>query len=686
LKRSFIAFTVIVLLFTAACKEKVSSGFKSVNPVIYDGINIFNLNTTADESRFTGRWSAPRLKKGKFQRVLSGNGEIFFFVTRLEKYLVYVEFAQNRYRCSLRINNSSKSHAAEKKTLTFTVSPDDLLPGKNSLNFLMDQDEKIAVKRILIYPKSTGRVINRENLFSPCTLTYYLNPEISEKLAVKLDWNGKNNLQVTVKIRSEKAVRSFKKQIKKGQLNFIYPIDKSICRIEIFIPSKRRKRLSLLESRVYGKVRRPADLSLIKKGFKDKNVLFILIDAARANRLGSYGYRRDTTPNIDRLSKGSFMFRDFYSEAAYTLASTGTLMTGLPPDYHGVINPLRNGLAQNVKTLAEAFSEKGYFTAAVSSNPNFGRAFKYDQGFKEFVELFEGRDLVMAEDFIAPFRKIISGIGDKKFFIYLHLREPHIYYDMPPPFLGKFQQRFNIQSEKLKKEEKRILFGKNNSREDVALVSDLYDENLAYADSVVGRLIDVLKEKGQFKNTVTVILSDHGEALGEHGLIGHNVVLYREGLHIPLIVRVPGLEHLGREFSRKSLTSDLIVTLYDFFDLKFPYGNRSFGTNLFDLPERRNRLARSVMFKKYSSYMVESYPFRMIYTRGLDGISIKIFDSENDPYEITDISSRTLVRKLLLFILRDFILNVQKKNRTAARKSELRKKDIESLKSLGYID
>jgi len=337
----------------------------------------------------------------------------------------------------------------------------------------------------------------------------------------------------------------------------------------------------------------------------------------------------------------------------------------------------------DLTTIAELFHKRGYFTGAISANPYFGKAYRLDRGFDEFRELFEGKKQVLAEDFIEPFREILSQAQGKPFFVCLHIREPHQDYLMPPPFLGYFQNKYAGQTEEYINKMREILQSERNSKEDLLLLKDLYDENLLYADSAVGRLLQILEEKNIERRTLKIITADHGECLGEHGLVGHNVILYREGIHIPLIVNIPGVH--PKVTDRPAVTSDIVVTLADLFELEFPYSTSSRGLNLFNLPNERRRICRALSSAQgFPGYTVEHYPYKLIAYLPNAAETSELYNLQDDPQENVNLEGHGLIRDTLFYYLYDY-LKASEKSPQESENAELREKDLQQLKSLGYI-
>jgi arylsulfatase A-like enzyme len=350
-----------------------------------------------------------------------------------------------------------------------------------------------------------------------------------------------------------------------------------------------------------------------------------------------------------------------------------------------VISALYSSLSDNITTLPELLQEKGYATAALTSNPFFSRAYNFQQGFDQFDELFDMKRIVIGHDFLGPFEKLVEGVMNKPFFIYLHLREPHTPYAMPEPFFGKYQKNFERRSRSFHKEVDRILAADSRDPSEIQFMTDVYDENLAYADRIVGKLHEILRKNKILDNTLTIITSDHGEGLGEHELLGHNVVLHKEGIHVPLIFHLPGIKDGEEVIANPAITSDIAVTLSELLDIDYPYSELSRGKNLFFLPKKRTRICRSIVLSsQYSGYVIDSFPYRAIIFPTLGQWNFDTFNISENPEATRALSDDDFQKAALKFFLNQFIENTARGFR-AGKEPKLGEKEKERLKALGYI-
>jgi arylsulfatase A-like enzyme len=686
-RAAFWCFIPGIFLAFVCCAEKTEVKSAWIHPIKEDGIHIFKMNTFSSQGSFSGEWSAPRLGGDRrfFRSLRKPGGRIFFTAPRKESYTLQVHTQDGPGKYSIRIQD--KLISVDRGDRELALDSEQINAAQNTLEFLVE--EEIRVFSVAVFPRRTiksetaGTDFKKEDFFLlPGSLKYYLKPLPGEELLLCLDLGRMKKMDARIVFREPGRTRESDVQIESNRDFKIRPVPGEFQEIQVRPEGEEGVFLKVKKSLLLSRV----DISKrqkMKTAARNKNILLICLDAARSDHFSFNGYARKTTPHIDQLAARSWVWKNAHSEAAYTLASSATLATGLPPDSHHVLSAFFSSLRPDLTTLAELFSRKGYFTAALSANPYFGKAYRLDQGFAEFRELFEGERQVLAEEFIEPFREMVGRARGRPFFICLHIREPHRDYLMPPPFLGSFQNTHVRPSEAYTKKMLEILQGENVSKEDLALLRDLYDENLLYADSAVGRLLQVLGEMKIEKQTVQIITADHGEALGEHGLVGHNVVLHREGLHIPLILHLPGIP--PQVTDRPAITSDIVVTLAELFELEFPYRASSRGRNLFSLPSERRRISRALNSASgFPGYAVDQYPCKLIVYLPHDAEISQLHNLQDDPQEDINLTGPGLVRDTLFYYLYDY-LKASEKTPQQTEKANLSERELEQLKSLGYI-
>jgi arylsulfatase A-like enzyme len=285
-------------------------------------------------------------------------------------------------------------------------------------------------------------------------------------------------------------------------------------------------------------------------------VLLIVMDTQRADVLSCYGGEPGTSPAVDALAARGVLYEDANATARWTWPSTASLLTGLEADEHGVIDDDRACyLCTAHETLAELLLERGYVTAAFSCNPLITRDKRFDQGFEEFDE--GGRFRYMDEVGDEILRWIEAHAGTR-YFLYLHLVESHLPYSIAPDLRAELEQDLGGRppgcppKAALQELEQRVMAGEGRradgsvdleqvvSARDLAWVRAEYRAAVRTGDRWVGRILARLAELGLEDETLVAFTADHGEELFDHGLGTHAHQLYRELVHVPLILAGPG--------------------------------------------------------------------------------------------------------------------------------------------------
>ena len=274
------------------------------------------------------------------------------------------------------------------------------------------------------------------------------------------------------------------------------------------------------------------------------NVCLITIDTLRADRVGYSGYDIET-PHLDFLGRGGARFMNAVCQVPLTLPSHASILTGTNPPFHKVRNNGTYSLRETDTTLAEVLRERNYETAAFMGAFPLDSQFGLDQGFGTYDDQFHNPEYLAgyepqrtAEQVYGAAAGWLEQNAGKKFFIWVHYYDPHLPYTPPPPFDKKY--------------------------------ASPYDGEVAYTDVYVGKLLELMKEKGLEKNTLIVVASDHGEGLGQHGEDTHGIFLYDSTLKIPLLFYCPGVIPAGIEVRAQIRTADILPTILDLLKIPVP--------------------------------------------------------------------------------------------------------------------
>lgn len=262
-------------------------------------------------------------------------------------------------------------------------------------------------------------------------------------------------------------------------------------------------------------------------------VVVISVDTLRADRLPAYGYGKGTTPAVDALRKDAILFENAYSHVPLTLPSHATLFTGLLPAQIGVRDNLGYRLAEGPQTLPAFLKKAGYATGGAVSSVVLARTSGIARGFDFYEDDVEPADFSQSlgrvqRDGAETAGKLADWIGARReepVFAFLHIFEPHTPYDPPEPHKSRH--------------------------------ADAYDGEVARADEIVGEFLARLKTGGLYDSSVILFLSDHGEGLNDHGEQEHGVLLYREAIRVPLIVKLPGSRRGGTSIAAPAALTDV---------------------------------------------------------------------------------------------------------------------------------
>ena len=427
----------------------------------------------------------------------------------------------------------------------------------------------------------------------------------------------------------------------------------------------------------------------LRQELAGSNVLLVIFDAAGAKHFGCYGYPRATTPETDRIAADAVLFERAYSPAVYTLAAMSSLWTSQYADEHQNVD-LRNASLDRVRlTLAELLTARGVETAGFVANGMAGPGFSFDRGFSEFQEVY-GAAGSRAESFRPVLPAWLGARKQRRFFAYVHYREPHAPYDPPAPFDTLFGPDAPLPRE-LRSDTRRLMALHNEGELSPAALEHvvrLYDGNLAYADRELGFLRRALEADGLWDRTLLIVAADHGEALLEHGWIGHNAQLYEESVRIPLIMRLPsGKGPRGVRVAGLVDLVDMAPTIADIFGLRGTGGSdREFrGRSLLSLVV--GGAGKSAVTMRSSGerprYALRDERFKLIHdsATGRD----ELYDLLADPEERNDRAAADPLRTAFYRqSLHAWLLSIE---RTAAgvEGTTLSAKQLENLRALGYI-
>lgn len=374
------------------------------------------------------------------------------------------------------------------------------------------------------------------------------------------------------------------------------------------------------------------------------NVLFILIDTLRADRMSAYGYERSTTPIMQNLSRAGIRFDRHLAQSSWTKSSMASLWTSFYPTRTGVVE-YDDIVPDEAVMPAEVFSEAGYRTIGLYRNGWVAPVFGFDQGFDIYKKpimflgarpdptrsptaAHRGNDEEVIKTAMEFLR--VEGTGEEPWFLYLHLMDIHEYtYD-----------------------EESAVFGSS--------YSDNYDSSILWTDKTIDIFLGYLIDWGLMQDTIVVIASDHGEAFRERGHEGHARFVYKETTETPLIMLLPfRLDNGGIVVNSRSRNVDIFPTLYDMLGIEPPIElDEADGVSL--LPDILAAAKGQTSAEAYqregfahlrqgwgqrnrkvdrSTFSLTSGDLRYIHQQVDDEGTEELFDSRTDPSELEDVSA-----------------------------------------------
>jgi arylsulfatase A-like enzyme len=324
------------------------------------------------------------------------------------------------------------------------------------------------------------------------------------------------------------------------------------------------------------------------------DILLVVLDTVRAENMSAYGYGRPTTPHFDALARESTLFLDATAPATWSLPSHASLFTGRFPSSHGAHyeHPL---LGQRWATLAEVLGEAGYTTHCFTANVFLNDTLGLTRGFQHKDEAWRSQVGGASGGFIPRLLDRLGlGASDKggarvvshfeewletraesapPAFVFVNFLEAHFpYHQLPKPFLTRFSDAPISELRSVSEALMGAQFG--GPQPDLDLIrgaaTDLYDAGVLYTDHLMGQLVEILRESDLLDETIIVVLSDHGELLGEHGAFGHGSSLLEPALRVPLLVHAPDRVPAGVRVARSVSTVGAAATILDLAGVEAP--------------------------------------------------------------------------------------------------------------------
>lgn len=430
------------------------------------------------------------------------------------------------------------------------------------------------------------------------------------------------------------------------------------------------------------------------------NIILISLDTLRADHLSCYGYERDTSPYLDRLVEDSVFFEDVFAHSSWTLPSHLSMLFSLNGASHQVYYNTQK-IDNSLPSIASYLRDNGYITYGFTGGGYVSSIYGFSKGFDWYDEPVGGRNAPLADDEAGRLYEYTSDWieknQDKQFFLFLHTFQIHGPYKCPEPWIETYLDE-NAQWKgiglRLLLEEKGMNFP--FTQEQRENIKALYDGEIKYTDeALIKPLVEFLKNKGLYDNTLLIITSDHGEEFYEHGGWLHSRTLYNELIRVPLIIKFPASKYKGTKVKPKARLIDIMPTVLDLCSINYPKDSLE-GESLINLISGDETEDRSFISDLAYKDIYDPCPaliatnegdIKVIIEKSKTGIkNIETYDIDNDPEEQSKsvfqkaVKARTEILAFIDKYYKEKFLVQRKKGQV-----QLDEKMKEKLRALGYL-
>ncbi len=440
---------------------------------------------------------------------------------------------------------------------------------------------------------------------------------------------------------------------------------------------------------------------------RPKHLIVLVLDSARPDHMSVYGYPKPTTPFLQSQARQMIVFDRAKTAAPWTVPSHATIFTGLWPSEHRS-NWGNVHLAEERETLAEILANKGFFTIGLSCNPFVRKRYGFAQGFKAF-RYVNSNHRSGAERVIERLDGWLGEIANKKrrLFVFVNLMDAHIPYNSSQyrlQFGATRQDPVTNHGKKWQINAGEIPFADSDRAEHMAA----YDASIRFLDDAVQRLFGILQRYQMLEDSIVVVTSDHGEGLGAHGNLGHELTAWEEQLAVPLMVRLPHGAQGGKRVGALTSLTGLVPQVLDWLDVERPAALAR-RPGLLDFPPD----AVTAEYRSYygdtevavNKYMTDRHPdlaardqhlhvvycdSYKLYVRA-DGTRM-FFDLAADPGETRDLAATNspallkCVRRYAELARQNRFIPFSERVLIPEGGAPTDKTDLETLKSLGYLE
>ncbi|MFB0564690.1 MAG: sulfatase-like hydrolase/transferase [Candidatus Aminicenantaceae bacterium] len=409
---------------------------------------------------------------------------------------------------------------------------------------------------------------------------------------------------------------------------------------------------------------------LASQKIEKSNIVLITLDTTRADHLPCYGYSGVKTPHLDSLARQGIVFEQCTASSPLTLPSHVSMMTGMYATYHSVRINGNTALSDEQTTIAEVLSGQGYqcgaFIAAFVLDGRWG----LKQGFQHYDDKFDLRkykhiDLGAIQ---RPGNQVMDAAlawleeqKGKPFFAWIHLYDPHSPYEPPEPYYSEYSHQG---------------------------LSGLYDGEIAFMDEQIGRCVSWLEKNGLSKNTMIILIGDHGEGLGSHGEGTHGYFIYEYAVHVPLLIITPFPELQGQRATSQVRIVDIFPTIMEIAAVTPPA--ETHGRSLLPLMFRPQKEEDGFAYAESMSPNIQFgwsslHSLRTTQYKYIDTPKAELYDLTRDPDEQTNLLRQypDIAREMKDTLNR--LMEETSRGAPTPQAANLDKETIEKLSALGYI-
>jgi choline-sulfatase len=432
-----------------------------------------------------------------------------------------------------------------------------------------------------------------------------------------------------------------------------------------------------------------------------KSVIVLLIDTMRADKLRAYNPKtRVETPALEQFAKEGTLFVNAQAPENWTKPSVASVLTGLYPSTHGT-KQSESRLPEDVTMISEVFKKAGFTTATFLANGYVSDKFGFNQGWDFYTNYIRENKSTKAENVYADAGNWIEKHKDQRFFVYIQTIDPHVPYDPPAEWLKKYDPESYAGVISPRKTAELLEQAKRNppavtfNQRDREHLEALHDGEVSYHDEQFGKFVARLKQLGVYDQVLFVVTADHGEEFNDHGSFGHGHTVYQELLHVPFMLRRPGVVPAGQRIEETVGTVDVSPTAIAAAGIEVPDSMEGVDRNEHVLGRVPARPA--VAFSDFldDRRAIRAGRFKLI----LNGVNPTLFDLQTDPGETKPLEAaahpiamrycRVLLGQFLgARDLRDWLSAEQraKAKRFDQENTQIDDKTRQGLKALGYAN